>query len=264
MIYRADQQRKREDAKNEPEEATQKNRYILMLDGSKVIFDPSVVSTAINEAVKDIDDVNADVLIKQTLSNVYDGMSLDELNQVMVLSARGFIDHEPNYSQVAARLLLNNLRREALTHVFQKPMSSNSQQMAESYSDYFEKYLEVAVNLKLLDQELLSFDLDLLSQAILSERDLDFEYLGLQTLYDRYFIHTGDTRIELPQAFFMRVAMGLAINEVDRETKAIEFYHTLSSFDFMSSTPTELISVNLLNLFPTSRANRLPDKPNFV
>ncbi|MEK9770426.1 MAG: ribonucleoside-diphosphate reductase subunit alpha, partial [Betaproteobacteria bacterium] len=133
---------------------------------------------------------------------------------------------------VTARLLLNNLRKEVLGE------SVTQDEMEVAYADYFPKFINRGVDSGLLDQKLLQFDLKALGRALESHRDLKFGYLGLQTLYDRYFLHVEDKRIELPQAFFMRVAMGLSLNEVEREAKAIEFYNILSSFDFMSSTPT--------------------------
>ncbi|RBP48793.1 ribonucleoside-diphosphate reductase subunit alpha [Arenicella xantha] len=260
VIYRAEQQKKRaEEESNSANVVTQETRHIVMLDGSRCVFDPGIVESEIHAAVDGIDDVDADKLIQQSFANVYDGMSFDELNQAMVLSARGLIDREPNYSQVAARLLLNNLRSEALSCVYQRAMTLDSQSMAESYGDYFQKYLHVAAKLELVDEELLNFDLAVLAQAIRPECDLAFGYLGLQTLYDRYFIHTDGTRIELPQAFFMRVAMGLAINEVDRESRAIEFYKLLSSFDFMSSTPTLFNSGTLRPQLSSCYLTTVPD-----
>jgi ribonucleoside-diphosphate reductase alpha chain len=110
--------------------------------------------------------------------------------------------------------------------------------MAARYADYFSAYVKVGIQAELLDPELSRFDLARLAAAIKPERDLQFQFLGLQTLYDRYFLHVRNRRIELPQAFFMRVAMGLAMREIDREARAIEFYNLLSSFDFMASTPT--------------------------
>jgi len=256
VIYRAEQQKKRaESTPSNPQET----RHIVMLDGSKTVFDPMLVRMAIDEAVSGIEDVDAETLVQQSLSNVYDGMSLDDLNQAMVLSARGVIDREPNYSNVAARLLLNKLRSEALGYVYQKAMTLDSNDMAASYGDYFKKYLHAGAKLKLLDEELLNFNLDAVCAAIQTERDLGFGYLGLQTLYDRYFIHVDTTRIELPQAFFMRVAMGLAINEVDREARAIEFYHLLSSFDFMSSTPTLFNSGTLRPQLSSCYLTTVPD-----
>src|SRR5262249_42195461 len=107
-----------------------------------------------------------------------------------------------------------------------------------SYADYFRQYLRRGIELERIDPELARFDLDRIAEALLPERDLSFDFLGLQTLYDRYLLHSRGVRFELPQAFFMRVAMGLALREVDREPRAIEFYRLLSSFDFMASTPT--------------------------
>jgi len=165
-------------------------------------------------------------------------MSEDDLYATLVLSARSMIDREPNYSQVSARLLLDNLRREALTHIYGYEQEATQAEMSAAYGDYFKNYIKKAVEYELLDSELLRYDLDKLAEAIEPDRDYQFAYLGLQTLYDRYFIHQESTRIELPQAFFMRVAMGLASNEINREERSIEFYRLLSSFDFMSSTPT--------------------------
>ena len=110
--------------------------------------------------------------------------------------------------------------------------------MGERYAEYFPQFIKRGVQAELLDDKLLQFDLKRLGAALDNNRDLQFGYLGLQTLYDRYFLHHDGVRIEMPQAFFMRVAMGLSLNEIDREARAIEFYNVLSSFDFMSSTPT--------------------------
>ena len=147
------------------------------------------------------------------------------------------IEQDPNYGYVAARLLLDDLRSEALTFLGVAE-SATQNEMNTHYASALKAYINQAVTLELLSPELLEFDLERLGQALLPERDLQFGYLGLQTLYDRYFIHSNDTRIELPQVFFMRVAMGLALREDDRNARAIEFYELLSSFDYMSSTPT--------------------------
>jgi len=137
------------------------------------------------------------------------------------------------------------MRREALTYIYGYEQEATQSEMTNQYADYFKNYIKKAVELELLDSELLRYDLDALASALMPERDQQFLYLGLQTLYDRYFIHHGDTRIELPQAFYMRVAMGLATNEIDREARTIEFYKLLSSFNFMSSTPTLFNSATL-------------------
>jgi ribonucleoside-diphosphate reductase alpha chain len=166
------------------------------------------------------------------VKNLYDGVPAEEVRKSAVLSARALIEKDPAYSYVSARLLLHIIRREVLKEeVFQA-------EMKKRYAEYFPQFVKRGIEAELLDQRLASFDLKKLGAALDASRDLKFGYLGLQTLYDRYFLHIQGTRIELPQAFFMRVAMGLALNEIDREARAIEFYNVLSSFDFMSSTPT--------------------------
>ncbi|RCS57600.1 ribonucleoside-diphosphate reductase subunit alpha [Parvibium lacunae] len=171
-------------------------------------------------------------IFKETLKNLYDGIPLDEVYKSAILAARAMIEKDPAYSQVTARILQHTIRREVLGEEVAPA------DMAARYADYFPKFIKRGIEAQLLDPKLAQFDLKKLANALLAERDNQFSYLGLQTLYDRYFLHVEGERIELPQAFFMRVAMGLAISEIDRETRAIEFYQLLSSFDFMSSTPT--------------------------
>ncbi len=203
--------------------------------GNSNPLDRDKLHALVEEAVKGLDNVDSSPLLKITLASVYDGMSEKDLSLTLLMGARSLIDNEPNYSRVSARLLLQQLRSEALSF-FELPWDVT--QTDRGYATYFKAYIQGAVKHELLDSQLLAYDLDKLASTLLPERDYQFEYLGLQTLYDRYFIHQDSTRIELPQAFFMRVAMGLAINEIDREQRSIEFYHLLSSFDFMSSTPT--------------------------
>ncbi len=176
--------------------------------------------------------VDPKLILAETLKNIYDGVPADEVRKSAVLSARALIEKDPAYSYVTARLLLHTIRREVLgEEVLQA-------EMKKRYAEYFPQFVARGIRAELLDERLANFDLKRLGAALDASRDLKFGYLGLQTLYDRYFLHIQGTRIELPQAFFMRVAMGLALNEIDRETRAIEFYNVLSSFDFMSSTPT--------------------------
>ncbi len=212
--------------------------HIVQTDGTRQPLDRERLQQVIREAVSGLQHVDAEQILNNTLGAVYDGMSEQDLNTTLLMSARSLIDREPNYSQVSARLLLDSLRREALTFIYGYEQRATQAEMQQVYADYFKNYIRKAVELELLDAELLQFDLDRLGEALIAERDMQFTYLGMQTLYDRYFIHHDETRIELPQGFFMRVAMGLAINEIDREARAIEFYQLLSSFDFMSSTPT--------------------------
>jgi ribonucleoside-diphosphate reductase alpha chain len=196
----------------------------------------SRVEHVVAEAVAGIEDVSAEPVLAETRRNLYDGITAEELSSALIMAARTLVEKEPNYSYVTARLLLDKLRREALTHLAGQPRQASHDEM--NYPGYFRDYLTRAVELELADPELARFNLKKITAAIRPERDLDFGFLGLQTLYDRYFLHHDGTRFELPQAFFMRVAMGLALREDDREARAIEFYELLSTFRFMASTPT--------------------------
>lgn len=238
VLYRAEQAEKRQFDVGLREQGTPALPSIVMRDGSREALDVDGLRKSIKAATQGISDVDDERLLEQAMSSVYDGMAIADLNETLVLNARSLIDQEPNYCDVTARFLLQNCRDEAMSFVFKKPLSVDHEAMSESYSDYFARYIQAATELELVDEELTRFDLKTLGDALIADQDLTFSYLGLQTLYDRYFIHAGKTRIELPQAFFMRVAMGLAINETNREARAIEFYKLLSSFDFMSSTPT--------------------------
>ncbi len=177
-------------------------------------------------------DVKPEPVLAETQRNLYDGVAIDEVYKAAILAARTLIEKDPGYSRATARLLLHTIRREIIGgEVTQAEMQAR-------YADYFPGYIKKGIKAELLDEKLGQYDLAKLGAALKAERDLQFDYLGLQTLYDRYFLHIDEQRIEMPQAFFMRVAMGLALNEIDREARAIEFYEVLSSFDFMSSTPT--------------------------
>jgi ribonucleoside-diphosphate reductase alpha chain len=169
---------------------------------------------------------------ESTLRDLYDGVPMDEVRKSVILAARALIEKDPAYGYATARLLLHTIRLEILGEEVLHA------QMATRYAAYFPQFIARGVAAELLDPALATFDLARLGKALNADRDLQFGYLGLQTLYDRYFLHERGQRIELPQAFFMRVAMGLALNEKDREARAIEFYDVLSTFDFMSSTPT--------------------------
>ncbi len=176
--------------------------------------------------------VDPQLIVQETLKNLYDGIPMDEVRKSAVLSARALIEKDPAYSYVTARLLLDTVRLEVLGE------EVSHAEMSTRYADYFPQFIQQGIQTELLDERLARFDLLKLGAALDADRDLKFGYLGLQTLYDRYFLHVDGGRIELPQAFFMRVAMGLALNEINKEERAIEFYGVLSSFEFMSSTPT--------------------------
>ncbi len=239
VIYREDQARKRA-AKAALSPETQQaagNISVIQSDGSRTPLDLDRLHTIVSEACTDLEDVNEAEILDQALKNLYDGVTAEELSTSLVITARTMIEQEPNYSFVAARLLCDNLRAEALNFL-SVATSATQRDMATLYARALPAYIERGIELELLAPNLREFDLDLLGKALLPERDLQFTYLGLQTLYDRYFIHSNDVRIELPQIFFMRVAMGLASAEENQNARAVEFYELLSSFDYMSSTPT--------------------------
>ena len=201
--------------------------------------------------------LNADIqsapIVAETLRNLYDGVPLAEVYKASILAARTLIEKDPDYTYVTARLLLHTIVREVMGRDVQPA------EMQAAYADYFPGFVQKGVDNELLNPELLNYDLPRLAKALKAERDEQFDYLGLQTLYDRYFLHVRKTRIELPQSFFMRVAMGLALNEPDRNARAIEFYELLSSFDFMSSTPTLFNSGTLRSQLSSCYLTTVPD-----
>ena len=201
--------------------------------GVRVPFDSARMQTLIESACAGLGaDVKPEPILAETRSNLYDGVPIDEVHKAAILAARTLIEKDPGYTRATARLLLHTIRREILgEELLQSDMEAR-------YAEYFPQFIKKGVGAELLDEKLLQFDLARLGAALKADRDLQFDYLGLQTLYDRYFLHIEEERIEMPQAFFMRVAMGLALGEIDREERAIEFYEVLSTFDFMSSTPT--------------------------
>ncbi len=202
-------------------------------NGQRVPLDVAALQGLVESACAGLGvDVKPEPILAETRRNLYDGVPIDEVYKASILAARTLIEKDPAYSRATARLLLHTIRREILGG------EVTQAQMGERYAEYFPKFIKKGIAAELLDEKLAQFDLARLGAALLPERDLQFDYLGLQTLYDRYFLHIDEQRIEMPQAFFMRVAMGLALNEIDREARAIEFYGVLSSFDFMSSTPT--------------------------
>ncbi|KYG97575.1 ribonucleoside-diphosphate reductase subunit alpha [Bradyrhizobium sp. DOA1] len=239
VLYREERARQRaQEAAAQPTPASESTLHVTLADGSRVGLDTSRLALIIGEACAGLDGVAVKPVLAETTRNLYDGICQDELAQALIMAARTLVEHEPNYAYVSARLLLDKLRGEVLSRVHGVATSASQADMATRYAEYFPTYVKVGIAAELLDPELARFDLHSIAAALKPERDLNFQFLGLQTLYDRYFLHQHGKRIELPQAFFMRVAMGLALREIDREAKAIEFYDLLSSFDFMASTPT--------------------------
>ena len=227
-------------------------------DGQLAALDIERIRTVVAEACAGLEDVSETAIIDEALRNLYDGVSAKEVSTALVITARTLIEQEPNYSFAAARLLLDELRAEGLNFMGVAE-TATQQEMSTLYSQALDAFINRGVELELLSPELLEFDLARLGAALLPERDLQFTYLGLQTLYDRYFIHSDETRFELPQVFFMRVAMGLSIREDDRNARAIEFYQLLSSFDYMSSTPTLFNSGTLRSQLSSCYLTTVPD-----
>ena len=226
-----------------PLEATQ--IHVLTEDGGREPLDMRRVRRMVADACRDLTDVDAERIIGEALANMYDGIAAKDVATCLTMTARALVEEEPNYTYVTARLLLDSFRTEALTFLGVRGAATvgglaqaTEEEMTPLYAKALEAFVRRGVELELLAPELQHFNLERLGKAIKPKRDRQFTYLGLQTLYDRYFLHSNGVRFELPQVFFMRVAMGLAIQEEDREARAIEFYDLLSSFDYMSSTPT--------------------------
>jgi ribonucleoside-diphosphate reductase alpha chain len=260
VLYREEQARKRaEEAAARPAAEKAQPVEVLLDDGTRRPLDVERLRRLVAEACAGLEAVTVESILDDTCRNLFDGVKERDVSQALVMSARTLIEQEPNYSHAAARLLMDMLRREALGFLGLDTTVATQQEMGGRYADYFTNYIKRGADLELLDKRLTQYDLDRIAAALRPERDLQFTYLGLQTLYDRYFIHSGGVRFELPQAFFMRVAMGLAINEIEREARAIEFYELLSSFDFMSSTPTLFNSGTLRPQLSSCYLTTVPD-----
>ncbi len=233
VIYRDERSR----ARQHEEVKVHPSLHMTDRNGQRRPLDLGRLEALVQSAVAGLEEVSAQAILEDTQRNLYDGVTESDINNALVMSARVLIEQEPNYTYVTARLLLDQLRSESLSFLGVAEHAS-AEEMKSFYPRALAAFIARGIELELLSPELAKFDLQRLGAALRPERDLQFTYLGLQTLYDRYFIHTDDIRIELPQIFFMRIAMGLSIQEKDKEARAIEFYHLLSSFDYMASTPT--------------------------
>jgi ribonucleoside-diphosphate reductase alpha chain len=229
VLYREERAKARAQEKTSAKASSELH---VVENGERKPLDRAWLQRLVEAACEGLTDALPQPILEATLRDLYDGVPIQEVRKSAVLAARALIEKDPAYSYVTARLLLDTIRLEVLGE------EASQAEMETRYASYFPAFIERGVAAELLDPELARFDLARLGKALKARRDLQFGYLGLQTLYDRYFLHSGGRRIELPQAFFMRVAMGLALKEQDREARAIEFYDVLSSFDFMSSTPT--------------------------
>jgi ribonucleoside-diphosphate reductase alpha chain len=252
VLYR--DRRAQERAKQGEQQAPVAPQFHVLDHGQRVPLDTGALRTLIVESCAGLGaDVKPEPIYAETQRNLYDGVPLDEVYKASILAARTLIEKEPDYTFVTARLLLHTIFKEVLGEEVKHA------ERAAAYADSFPLFIKKGVENELLDERLLQYDLRRLGAALKAERDLQFDYLGLQTLYDRYFLHVRKSRIELPQSFFMRVAMGLALNEIDREARAVEFYEVLSSFDFMSSTPTLFNSGSLRSQLSSCYLTTVPD-----
>ncbi|MFM2322127.1 MAG: ribonucleoside-diphosphate reductase [Pseudomonadota bacterium] len=233
VLYREERRKMRAETKTQSDIQLQ----ITLADGSQRPLDLTQLSLLITETCKDLSEVKHELILQETLRNLYDGMPILEIDKALIMSARTLVEQDPNYTYATARFLLRTLYTEALDFL-KLPTALYTSCHTGVYQHYFQHYIKRGIALELLDSQLQNFDLEKLARALLPERDQQFTYLSLQTLYDRYFLHADDIRFELPQAFFMRIAMGLAQQESNKEERAIEFYQLLSSFDYMASTPT--------------------------
>ncbi len=252
VLYR---ERRTQERAHQAEVAHPAEPVLHVIDsGERVPLDLQRLQGLIEDACKGLGkDVKADPIVAETKRNLYDGVPIEEVYKASILAARTLIEKDPDYTYATARLLLHTIVKEVMGE------EVPSTEMGARYADYFPQFIKKGVDNDLLDEKLLQFDLARLGAALKPERDLQFDYLGLQTLYDRYFLHVRKTRIELPQSFFMRVAMGLSLGEIDREARAIEFYEVLSSFDFMSSTPTLFNAGTLRSQLSSCYLTTVPD-----
>lgn len=237
IIYRYEHTQQRQEEKEKVLKKIDKHALsVIKSDGRVEEFLPDKLKRTIQFVSRGYEkDVSIDAIITQTKSELYDNIPTSEIARALVLATRSLIEQDPAYSKVAARMLLRNIYKEAAgaEHM-------DFSKTEESYKSAFSRNIKRGVELGRLDSKILLYDLDEMAGHMKIERDDRFTYLGIQTLYDRYFIKDDDTKeiIETPQGFWMRVAMGLAIEEKNRVEWALKFYKMLSTLRFVSSTPT--------------------------
>ena len=259
VLYREERTKARKEETGEEEQHEEKPGIKVVLDdGSESTLDIQRIKTIVEEACEGLLDVSSEEIIEEAKKNLYNGVNMADVRSSLVMTARTLVEKEPNYTFVTARILLDNLRTEALT-LLEMRNEATQTDMEKLYPEVLENFIQKGIENEILNPELQNMDIKKLGAALKPERDKNFTYLGLQTLYDRYFIHKDNVRYELPQVFFMRVAMGLSINEENREERAIEFYNLLSSFDYMSSTPTLFNSGTIHSQLSSCYLTTVPD-----
>lgn len=234
ILYRSDRMKARTLREEIAEEETPSDAAMHYIDehGEKCALKPDILKKEVESCCEGLTNCSSDDICEEVITMLYDGVTVQEMNKALLFAARARIEREPDYTYVAARLLLHSVYREALgTHL--------GEDVAHAHEHSFHSYIQHGVNVGRLTPKLLEFDMTKIAAALKPERDELFQYLGIQTLYDRYLLHDEGRRIETPQYFWMRVAMGLSIQEgAQKEERAIEFYNVLSKLLFVSSTPT--------------------------
>lgn len=236
IVYRYEHQKKREQEKQTVQEKIDKDAlYIVKRDGQRAVFSIEKLKQSIEWSVKGIEEqIDVDLVAQQCRSEVYDGISTEDLDRILIMTTRSLIERDPAYSKLAARLSIRRLYKEVIGENFDRS------KLEKQYQQAFIDNMKKAVEIERLDKRLLDFNLELLSKKMIIERDDLFEYLGTEVLYDKYYVFIPETqqRLETPQAFWMRIAMGLALNEQNKEERAIEFYEIMSTLRYVPSTPT--------------------------
>lgn len=235
ILYRAERARARAEKRLEELQKLEKNLLkVIKSSGKSEVFNISKIKKVIARAGNDFSFVDQDRILQEVKRNVFDGITTKDISKAIVMAGKAYIERGVEYSYFTARLLLDSIYREVFNTKF------NEKNFAQKYKSSFVDNLEKSVEAERINPELLTFNLETICEALDPKRDHELNYLGLQTLYDRYFIHIKGQRMEAPQHFWMRVAMGLALGEAkeNRETRAIEFYNVLSTLRFISSTPT--------------------------
>ena len=260
VLYREEHRKLREQqaTKTHDENNNEPTINITLENGKKAHLDLNKLYKIVTDACAKLEYTDPNLIIKDTVKNLFEGIALEEVYKTLIMSARTLIETEPNYSYVAARLLLHSISKEVTT-LLKIPKASTPLQLSKYYGLALVNSIKHGIKVCRLDKQLANFDLEQLGKAIKPDRDLQFNYLGLQTLYDRYFLHDNEIRYELPQIFFMRVAMGLALNEQNKTERTIEFYDVLSNFDFMSATPTLFNSGTIRSQLSSCFLSTIPD-----
>lgn len=234
IIYRAERSKEREQQREKVAQKAELGKLkIRKKDGRTVLFNPQKIRQTISKACEGYSTTTSpDLIVKELTRNIFDGASTSDIERALILSATAFIERDPDYSKLSAKLFLQRLYKEAME------VSVNEDTIDAEYRRTFIDGIKFGTENNYLDKRLLEFDLEKLSNSLSLEKDDLFQFIGIQTLYERYFLKDNERRFELPQAFWMRIAMGTAMNEKDKEARALEFYNTLSSMEFVSSTPT--------------------------